>query len=404
LISSLRLLVEILLALCLLGSWAYYLMCLDGARRWQAKMRKWEDEEIPSRRPAPDHPSAISPFPLFPITILKPLRGSDPEQYASFQSFCRLDYPEYQIVFGALAPDDPGLEAARRLAREFPERDIAVVAGGEAFGLNRKVCNLEHMLRAAKHDLLTLCDSDMRVEPDYLRRVAAPFADPDAGIVTCLYRGCRARGLASALEALGIGADFAPSVLAAYRLEGLSFAFGSTIVIRRETLEAVGRFRALADELADDYLLGYRVKGLGKKVILSDYVVDDVLGSETLREMWARRLRWAKTMRAMRPGGWAGAFLTHGTVLALLFLLATGLRPAGWAGFGLTLGLRAFTATWIARRCTRDGNLPRLLPLLPLSDLLAFALWAASFFGNRIVWRGERFRLGKGGRLYREGE
>lgn len=379
-------LLQILLALCLLAACVYYLLCLDSARHWH-------NTRTPEYRNTEHLP---------PISILKPLRGHDPEQHANLLSFCRQDYPAYQVVFGALDPDDPGLEAARRLAREFPQLDIAILEGGEAFGLNRKVCVLESLRSAAKHDLLVLCDSDMRVGPDYLRRVVAPFADPVVGLVTCPYRGHGAEGLPSALEALGIGADFMPSVLLAQRFWPMDFAFGSTIALRADTLEAVGGFRALADELADDFLLGHRVRRAGYRVVLSDYVVDDVLGRESFGEMWARRLRWAKTSRAMRPAGWAGAFITHGTALGVLFLLATGLRPVGWLGLGLTFGVRAVTATWIAR-FTRDENLPKRLPLLPLSDLLSFALWAASFWGRHIVWRGERLRLERGGRLTRGG-
>jgi len=374
---------QLLLALCLLAACAYYLLCLDSACRWRGRLRM-ETGHLP------------------PVSILKPLRGSDPEQYANFQSFCRQDYPEYQVVFGVLDPEDPGLETARRLLAELPDRDIAVVAGGEAFGLNRKVCVLEHLRGAAKHDLLVLCDSDMRVGPDYLRRVVAPLADPTVGLVTCPYRGHRAQNLPSALEALGIGADFMPSVLLTQRFWEMDFAFGSTIALRSGTLDAIGGFRALADELADDFLLGHRTKQAGYRVVLSDYVVDNVLGRESFRATWARRLRWARTNRAMRPAGWAGAFVTHGTALGLLFLLATGLQPVGWAGLGITFAIRALTATWIARY-TGDENLPRRILLLPLSDLLSFSLWAASFWGRRIVWRGERFRLEKGGRLTKDG-
>lgn len=372
----------LLLGTCLVGSCGYYLACLLAASLWR-------------RANTPTHPYSITP----PLSILKPLHGADPEQAANFETFCGQDYPEYQLVFGALDPADAGLEAARALAARWPECDITVVAGGETFGHNRKVCNLANMLPAAKHDLLVLCDSDMRVGPDYLRRVAAPFDDPAVGLVTCPYRGCEARGLASQLEALGIGADFIPSAFTAWYLTGLRFAFGSTIAIRREALEQIGGFAALADELADDFLLADRVHKAGWAVALSDYVVDDVLGREAFGEMWARRLRWAKTSRAMRPGPYAGAFITHGTALGVLFLAACGCGPAGWAGLAAVFAVRATVATIIARRYTDDPHLPRLLWLLPLSDLMSAALYVCSFFGRTITWRGERFILLPGGRL-----
>lgn len=379
------LMLQILLGLCLCASCAYYLFCLDSARRWFQECDRY--------------PTLADPP---PVTILKPIRGSDPAQDACFRSFCTLDYPRYQLLFGALDPDDPGLETVRRLQAEFPDRDISLVTGGAVFGFNRKVCNLEQMRQAAKYDLLVLCDSDMFVQPKYLQRVAAPFADPTVGLVTCPYRGFRAENLTARLEALGIGADFLPSVLLTRRLFGMDFAFGSTIALRTTVLDALGGFPALANELADDFLLGNRTKAAGSLVVLSDYVVDDSLGRERWRDSWARRLRWAKTARAMRPGGWNGAFITQGTALSLLFLLATGFRAAGWLGMAITFTVRAVTATLLARNYTRDPNLPRLLPLLPLSDLVSFALWVGSFFGRHIVWRGERFRLEAGGRLVQE--
>jgi ceramide glucosyltransferase len=339
------------------------------------------------------------PQDLSAITILKPLRGSDPEQYASFESFCAQDYAEYQIVFGALDPNDPGLDNARKLQAAYPSIDIEVVAGGEAFGLNRKICNLANMLPSAKHDLLVLCDSDMRVLPDYLRRIAEPFASEKVGLVTCPYRGYNAKGIASILEALGIGADFIPGVFVAYYIWGVRPAFGSTIALKKSTLTEIGGFEEIADELADDYKLAELVAGIGKDVVLSGYVVDDVLGRESMGEMWSRRLRWSKTARSMRPGPYTGAFITFTTPLAVLFAATCRLQPLCWIAPAAALTLRAATVTFIATKITRDSNLPRNLILLPLSELVSFSLWAASFFGCTILWRGERFKLARGGKL-----
>ncbi|MCC6730646.1 MAG: bacteriohopanetetrol glucosamine biosynthesis glycosyltransferase HpnI [Chthonomonadales bacterium] len=368
------------LGLALAGSSAYWLLCVDAARRWRQEPR-----------PEPD--------PLLPVTVLKPLRGIDPEQYANLESFCRQEHACHQLVLGAFDPADPALVAARRLREAYPAVDIAVVAGGEALGANRKVSNLAGMLSAARHDTLVLSDSDMRVRPDYLARVAAPFRDPRVGLVTCLYRGARVRGLGSVLEAGGIAADFAPSVLLARRLEGMRFAFGSSIAIRRRVLDEIGGFEALVDELADDYLLGWRTHAAGHRVVLSDYVVDDVLGSVPLCAMWRRRLRWARTMRAVRPAGVAGSVVTHTAVLGLLLVAASGFAPAAWAAAAASFTLRAAAATWIGARCLGDGGAVRRLPLLPVSDLLAFALWTGGMVGSRIEWRGEAMRLGRGGRL-----
>jgi ceramide glucosyltransferase len=375
---------QILLGACLLFSVVYHVLTVVCACRWR--------RSAVSPQPAIRNPQSA-------ITILKPLRSTDPEQRASFSTFCLQDYPEYQIVFGALDPADPGLETARNVMRDHPDADIKIVEGGEPFGLNRKVCNLAHMVPHAKHDLLVLSDSDMRVDEDYLRRVAAAFADPAVGLVTCAYRGFAPLGLASTLEALGIGADFIPSVFVAYYLWGVRPAFGSTIALMKQTLAEIGGFEALANELADDYRLAEAVHGLGRKVVLSDYVVNDVLGAESFAVMWSRRLRWAKTSRLMRPGPYTGAFITFTLPLALVFSAAADFSSCSLGCVAAAYAIRCAAAVWITSACTRDPNITRFFPLLPLSDLLGFALWVSSFFGSTIVWRGERFRVGAGGRL-----
>lgn len=395
--------VRVALGLLLAAYAAYALLAVGAGRQWHRARRPLDPNWAP------------------PVTILKPVRGVDPEAYANFASFCRLDYPpdRLQILFGALDPADPALGLAHRLQAEFPHLDIGIVCGGpEALqGLNLKVCNLAALLPAARHDLLVLADSDMRVQPDYLRRAVAPFdsdawvagfaappppaASPPVGLVTCPYRGDQAQSLAAVLEALGIGADFIPSTLVSRAIEGVTFAFGSTIVLPRAVLETLGGFEALAEELADDFRLGNGAHRAGYTVVLSDYVVDDVLGPERFGPMWARRLRWARTVRACRPGGYAGSLVTHGTALALLFLLAMGFAPLGAAIAIGVVTLRLLTAFTIARAYTGDRCVVRFLPLLPLSDLLSFALFVASFCGSRITWRGERFRLLPGGKLAR---
>lgn len=365
------------------ASCIYWILCVAAAARWRALGRSQSS-----------HGRGFTP----PVSVLKPVCGLDPDQYASFETFCGQEYPDYELLFGALDPADPALSVVLRLAADHPECNIRLIAGGEKLGRNYKVSTLRLLARAARHDLLVLCDSDMRVGPDYLRRIVAPFHARDVGLVTCPYRGCLARNLAARLEALGIGADFMPGVLLTEWLWGTRFAFGSTIAVRRAALDAAGGFEALADELADDYRLGMGVRAAGYRILLSDYVVDDVLGAEDFRAMWARRLRWARTARVLQPAGWAGSFITHGTPLAIAFAASAGFSRAGWMVLAATLLVRAVTATGTAR-LLGDTNLPRLLPLLPLSDLLGFALWALSFAGNTVEWRGRKFRLGPGGRL-----
>jgi len=379
----------------MLGAFGFY----SGLLIWAA--RKWA-------RSRPTLTPEFSPH----VTILKPVRGMDAHAYANFVSFCRLDYPadRVQLLFSALDPDDPALELAERLQAEFPERDISIVRPGLSAmrGPNRKVCNLAAMLPEAKHDLLVLSDSDMRVAPDYLRRLVAPFrpqegsANPPVGLVTCPYRGASPESLPAALEALGIGSDFIPSAMVSRALEGVSFAFGSTIALPKSVLAELGGFEALFDELADDFRLGNGAAKAGYTVVLSDVVVDDVLGAERFGVMWSRRLRWARTVRSCRPAGYAGSAITHGIALGLLFLFASQFALYGWLTFGTVLLLRLGVALFLAHRYTRDPNIARFLPLLPLSDLLGFALYLGSYCGTRIVWRGERFRLLAGGKLQRE--
>jgi ceramide glucosyltransferase len=409
----------------------------SGLAVWAA--RKWRREAPPAR---PEYTPAV--------TILKPVRGVDAEALENFASFCRLDYPpdRYQILFGALDADDPALALARRIQAEFPRHDISIVVApaGAPRGNNRKVSNLLAMLPHAKHDLLVLCDSDMRARPDYLRRIAAPFAtlppaslearrhgevpgegearhtaqskiqtpapgghphpkskmNAPVGLVTCPYRGVRPQSFAAALEALGIGADFIPSTLVSRAVEGVSFALGSTIAMPRPVLEQIGGFQPLLDELADDYRLGNSVSRAGYRIVLSDYVVDDVLGPERFTAMWSRRLRWARTVRSCRPSGYAGSCITHGLALGLLFLVSMGFSGMGWAVFGAVTFVRLLTALVIARVYTSDGAVVHLLPLLPLSDLFGATLYVASYLGRHVLWRGERFRLLAGGRLVRD--
>lgn len=419
-VSAMLRVFPILFGLCLAAYGFYALLSVWAARKWRRTHRPYSPHWTPG------------------VTILKPVRGIDAEAYANFASFCRQDYPadRYQLLFGVLDPDDPAIALVRRLQAEFPAVAIALIcpdpdtkdaktatqAKEAKQGANLKVCNLLAMLPSARHDLLILCDSDMRVDPDYVRRVVAPFeasaalvlpndAPPNAslpppsshpvGLVTCPYRGFQAQSLPAILEALGIGADFIPSSLVSRALEGVGFAFGSTIALPRLVLEQIGGFEALRDELADDFRLGNGARNAGYEVVLSDYVVDDVLGKERFGAMWARRLRWARTVRACRPGGYAGAFITYGTALGLLFWAAMGFSTNGALTLMGIVALRMLTAVTISLTCTRDPNILRFLPLLPLSDLFSFALYVASFCGNRIVWRGETFRLLPGGKIAR---
>lgn len=333
-----------------------------------------------------------------PVTIFKPLRGLDREAYRNFASFCRQDYPEYQVLFGADSAEEPALETARAIARDFPHVDVSIVVGKRSSAANPKIGNLAGMIPAAKHPVLLISDSDIRVGPTHLRTMVAPLSDPRVGVVTCLYRS-HAQGLAGELDALSLSTEFQPSVLVARQLEGITFAMGSGICIRRSVLDEIGGFDAIADYLADDYFLGHLPSKAGYSVELSNHVVEHRLDTESLTELIHHQIRWNRGIRAARPWGYAGLLFTHGIPAALLLPLVAHGSTAAWALSGATLGARLAMAWYVAVHCLKDPVARRSLWLVPLRDLLGFALWIAAYLVTTIVWRGNRFRLGERGKL-----
>ena len=264
-----------------------------------------------------------------PITILKPVKGMDAESYENFASFCRQDYPLFQIIFAAASPADPVIPAIEKLAADFPALDIDLVVDGRIYGPNYKVCNLINAYPLAKHDIIIVCDSDIRVGERYLREVSAPFADPGVGLVTSLYRSSEIHGAATAIEAMGFTAEMVPNVMVAIKLEGPSFALGASVAVRREALEKIGGFPALVDYLADDYQLGNKVHRAGWRLELSDYFVECIMHPESLATVLSRQLRWARTMRVSRPGGYFASGLTQPFPAALLALILSGFTASG---------------------------------------------------------------------------
>jgi len=331
-----------------------------------------------------------------PISILKPLKGTDPGMYESFRSHCLLNYPQYEILFGVSEAKDPALELVERLKIEFPEKEIRVVLCERDLGANTKVSNLAQMLPEARYEHLLVNDSDIRVETGYLKSVIAPLEDEMTGLVTCLYRGKASATLGSRLEALGIGTDFAAGVLTARYLEnGIRFGMGSTLAFRRSDLQSIGGFEALLDYLADDYQLGFRLAA-EKRIALSETVVETSLPAYSLRDFWHHQLRWARTVRDSRRSGYLGLIFTFGLPWALLtVILAHGAHWA-WGLLAATVALRVVQAVTTGRLCLQDRQIVRLLWLLPFRDLIAAPIWVASLLGHTIRWRGELFYLQKG--------
>ncbi|MEO6723983.1 MAG: bacteriohopanetetrol glucosamine biosynthesis glycosyltransferase HpnI [Blastocatellia bacterium] len=334
-----------------------------------------------------------------PATILKPVRGADAEAYENFASFCQQDYPEFQIIFGVREESDPAVPIIRRLMADFPALDIEIVISANEIGYNAKVSNLQNMLAKAKHDVLLIADSDIRVEPDYLRRVVAPMQQPKVGMVTCLYRGANARTFAALLENVGISATFGPEVCSSRLLEGIAFSLGSTLVMRRDLLERIGGFPAVADYLADDFLLGNLTAKLGYEVVLSDCVVDHISGPDTMAMMLKHQLRWGRSTCISRPWGYRGLILTYGTATTLLALLAWGFSAFAWWLLATTMFFRFLPVFLVGVFGLKDHVLARYFWLVPIRDLVTFGIWAASFIGDEIEWRGMKFRVLVGGQL-----
>ena len=372
---------EIVSATGALAGIAYYVLCLWSARQF-----------LRYRTSAQGDPALHWPG----VSILKPLKGVDPAIYESFCSHCVQDYPEYEIIFGVSEADDPAVAVVERLQREFPERKIHLVVCPNRLGTNLKVSNLVQMLPHAHYDYLIVNDSDIRVAPDYLRRVLAPLAQPTVGMVTSLYRGVPEATLGSRLESLGISTDFAGGVLVARSLEGVRFGLGSTLAFRRVELSRIGGFEALLDYLADDYQLGQRIAALGLEVRLSEVIVDTFLPAYDFRAFFEHQLRWARSVRDSRRWGYAGMVLTYGLPWALLALVVA--RGAWWAVALLlaTVALRLAVATIVGLNVLQDRFVVRLLSLIVLRDLVAVAVWCASFGSDTIAWRGSHFHLRNG--------
>jgi ceramide glucosyltransferase len=379
LLACLRVLTVISTLVCL-GSIAYCCMCIWLGFRFAAE----------STRVASDaaHP---------PVSTLKPIKGADPEMYDALRSHCLLDYPDYEILFGITDMGDAAVPLIERLMQEFPQRAIRMVRCDQRLGPNGKVSSLAQLAKSATSEFLVVSDSDIQVASDYLRRIIDELQQPAVGLVTCLYRGIPARTLGSKFEALGISTDFVPGVLAARFIErGLHFGLGSTLAFRKRDLDAIGGFEAIIDYLGDDYEIGRRIAERGLRVELSGCVVETHLPAYDFAGFLSHQLRWARTIRASRPLGYAGLLFTFTLPWAAVALLvARGAVWAWWlfAGAIVARGVMAFVT---ARLVLDDTRTIRSLLLVPMRDFLAVVIWFGGLFGRKIKWRGESFTLEKG--------
>jgi ceramide glucosyltransferase len=328
--------------------------------------------------------------------VLKPIRGLDPGAYENFASFCRQEYPEFEILFAVNDLEDPAARIVRDLISNFPRQSIRLIVVEERLGPNTKVSNLCRLVREARHDLLVITDSDVRVDPGYLQSVAAIFRDPGVGGVTALYRGQDNLQFVAAMDCVGSSAAFCGAALVARELEGLKFMMGSTMATTKKRLAEIGGFEALVDLHSDDYELGRRIAARGYRIELLPEPVWMAFPSQTLGAYLQHELRWAIGIRNIRPGGHFGMLFTHGLPWAIA---AACVAPSAGVGAGYLagyLGLR-FVMAWIVGVWgLQDPVLRRRFWLLPVRDLLSFFVWLASFGMNRIEWRGNSFTLERG--------
>ena len=347
------------------------------------------------RDPRAERPSLPAP----PVSVLKPVRDDDGQLYANLRSFCEQDYPHHEVLFGVGSVDDPAVPVIEQLIREFPHLDLACVVTGAPTGANRKVNILEALSRRARYDTLVIADADMRVGPDYLRVIVGTLADPSVGLVTCLYRGVAAGGLASRLGAMFINEWFIPAALVGARLGPLRYAFGATLACRREVLASIGGFAAVSDYLADDYMIGALISRRGLRIALAPLVVSNIVVETNLRGLVLHELRWARTFRTVRPLAYACSIVTHGIPLAALLVLVAGPTPTALALLSLHLAIRCSGRVALYRRLGVPLSWSTTC-LVPVRDMLSFVLWASSFLGREVCWAGERFRVDGDGRLH----
>ncbi len=366
-----------IVSLLLAGSLVYCVLTVIAARKYLAAR--------------PEHSKATPP-----ISVLKPLSGADLGLEENLRSFFLQDYPEFEILFAVREPDDPAVRVVERLRTQFPQIPARLIVTGEPPYPSAKVWSLSRMWEAAKHGLIVMSDSDIRVTPRMLRSVAAEFDDPAVGLTTCPYLAVAGGTFWSKLEAAGMNTEFLGGVLVARMLEGMKFALGPTISARREVIARIGGWDELKDFLAEDFVMGNRAAEAGFTVLLSSYVIEHHIGTSRFAENCRHRLRWARSTRRSRPKGYVGQIFTNPLPLALL---AVALMPAWWPLLAITAVFRAAAAWATDSLVLHDPCAKRMWWMAPVQDVLSFIVWIGGFFGNTILWRGRRYYLRADGRF-----
>lgn len=335
-----------------------------------------------------------------PVSLLKPLHGDEPNLDAHIAGFFEQDYPSFEILFCARSANDAGLQTARRVAARYPTIPAKFLTTGENTYINAKVSSLELMAAAAGTDIFIISDSDVRVTPNYIREVVAPFVNANVGAVTCLYRGVADEGLWSKLEAAGMSIEMTAGVLVANMMEGMQFTLGPTMAVRRSCVDEMGGFGCLGPYCADDFVLGNQVAAHGHKVVLSDHVIDHIVLNLSFTASVKHQVRWMKSTRFSRPKGHFGTALTFAVPFGLLAGFAAwslGHLYLATAFIAYSIVARMIMAAVVGKVVVNERHLLRTTILYPLRDLLGFFYWAASYAGSKILWRGCVYRLTAGG-------
>ncbi len=330
-----------------------------------------------------------------PVSCLKPVKGFDEDAYENYASFCRQDYPDYEILF-CVDKGDPTVPVLEQLARAFPERRIRLLFGSGRNAVNDKVARLTRLVSEAQHDIFVITDSDVRVRPDYLRTIVAPFRDPKVGAATCLYASTEEKNLTQELQSIGMICDFFPGVLVAWQLDGVKFTFGQTIVTTRKAVAGYGGYQTIEDRPADDVWAGRLVAAQGYEVKLLPYVVQSVADFRSLSEFLYKRLRWMTVMRLMRPWGHLGLIFTWGLPWALVAIAIHPSIAIACTYLGIYLAFRMAMTWMVGVWGMKQSGVWKKMPLIPLWDAMAFAIWLVSFGRRTIRWRGIDYYIRKG--------
>ncbi len=331
-----------------------------------------------------------------PVSNLKPIRGVDPEAYENFASFCRQDYPEYELLFCVGQPDDPVVPILEKLARDFPERRIRVLFGSGGSGSNDKVVKLARLVSEAQHEIVVISDSDSRAEPDYLRTVVAPLADPSVGAVTCFYVPTEEKTFPETLQTIGMVSDFYAGILVAKQLDGVKFALGPTIATTRSRLAGFGGYQAIENRPADDLLVGRLIAEQGYEVRLLPYTIQTVADYHSMRDLLHKRLRWVVVMRHMRPWGHLGLLFTLGLPWSVAAIAVRPTSTVALAYLGSYFALRCAMTWLIAARGLKLRSIWKKFPLIVAWDALAGFIWVVSFLRKSVRWRDGEYYIRDG--------